>query len=331
MDEPNATNGAGARKLIFSSDHLPKHLSDTARFNLFCDIFAERYGACDFARVQDRPFSAVYEFMHLKEIGLGRASSTVLRWARNAKHLSADTRGDFMVTFNCNASPLAMRQRDRETVVGSQQWTLFTNAEAAVAEAASEMRVMGINLPRQRLLERVADAEDLALAQFSDSAAARHFRRYIQFLMDGGVDEELGLDTHIETTLLDLVALALGAEGESAEIARMRGLRRARLREITAAIRAGFTDPTFSLDRVAATAGVSPRYVQELLHESGRSFSERVLELRLQKARAMLADSRFDRLRIAEIALDCGFNEISNFNRHFRRRFGVTPRYARWS
>ena len=39
----------------------------------------------------------------------------------------------------------------------------------------------------------------------------------------------------------------------------------------------------------------------------------------------MLADRRNDRLKVSEIALACGFNEVSYFNRCFRRRFGATP------
>ena len=50
-----------------------------------------------------------------------------------------------------------------------------------------------------------------------------------------------------------------------------------------------------------------------------------VLELRLQKSRAMLADARNNRRKVSDIALACGFNEVSYFNRCFRRRFGASP------
>jgi AraC-like DNA-binding protein len=65
--------------------------------------------------------------------------------------------------------------------------------------------------------------------------------------------------------------------------------------------------------------------MQDLLHETGRTFSERVMELRLQKARGMLSDPHHDRLKISDVAYASGFNEVSYFNRCFRRRFGVTP------
>jgi AraC-like DNA-binding protein len=122
-----------------------------------------------------------------------------------------------------------------------------------------------------------------------------------------------------------IFGLLLGAEKETAEVAAARGLRAARLREILARIKTGFADPGFSSERVAASLGLSRRYVNELLYESGTNFADRVLELRLEKARAMLADARHDRKRIGDIALACGFNDISYFNRRFRARFGCSP------
>ena len=76
---------------------------------------------------------------------------------------------------------------------------------------------------------------------------------------------------------------------------------------------------------MARRLGISARYIHDLLHETGITLSERVLELRLQKARALLSDARNDRLKVSDIALACGFNEVSYFNRRFRARFGASP------
>src|SRR5690606_13914002 len=96
-------------------------------------------------------------------------------------------------------------------------------------------------------------------------------------------------------------------------------------------IQANFADPSFSATVAASRLGVTPRTVQLLLEETGSTFSERVLELRLQKSRTMLADRRCDRLRIGGIALACGFSDAAYFNRCFRRRFGTTPTQYRGS
>lgn len=76
----------------------------------------------------------------------------------------------------------------------------------------------------------------------------------------------------------------------------------------------------------ADTAGLSERYVNELLFEAGASFTTRLTELRLRKAAELLVHREG---RISDIAFACGFNDLSYFNRCFRRRFGLTPTAAR--
>jgi AraC-like DNA-binding protein len=52
-------------------------------------------------------------------------------------------------------------------------------------------------------------------------------------------------------------------------------------------------------------------------------------EERLRRAWRLLSDPQSPDRKIATIAYDCGFNDLSHFNRAFRRRFGETPTAAR--
>ena len=97
------------------------------------------------------------------------------------------------------------------------------------------------------------------------------------------------------------------------------------MREVLSEIKAGYANPAFSIKDIARKLRLSPRYVQDLLHETGTSLSARILEFRLQKAHAMLVDRRNLNLRVSEIALTSGFSDISYFNQCFRHRYGETP------
>jgi AraC-like DNA-binding protein len=178
-----------------------------------------------------------------------------------------------------------------------------------------------------RALTLVTNVQDfMARPIVGRSTSALHLRRYVEFLLASNeIRDDPMLIKQLDAFLLDLVVLALGIEGDMAQIATMRGLRAARAREIVAEINASFADPGFSSSDLARKLGLSTRYIQDLLQETGWSLGERVLELRLQKARTMLADRRHDRLKVSDIALACGFNGIAYFNQCFRRRFGASP------
>lgn len=103
------------------------------------------------------------------------------------------------------------------------------------------------------------------------------------------------------------------------------GLRGARIASVIAQINESFADQQFSTRVVAEKLGLSVRYVQDLLQGSGLSITDRIMELRLEKARTMLTDDRNRNLKISDVAVSCGFNELSYFHRSFRRRFGASP------
>ncbi len=85
----------------------------------------------------------------------------------------------------------------------------------------------------------------------------------------------------------DLVAAALGPTAEAAEIVAKRGVKAARVRAILAEIARRFGDPDFDLDNVARTLGLSRRYVQQLRQETGKSFTEHLVERRLEHPSGM--------------------------------------------
>jgi AraC family transcriptional regulator len=86
-------------------------------------------------------------------------------------------------------------------------------------------------------------------------------------------------------------------------------------------------DSALTLRSLAHEAGLSPfHFLRTFEHLTGVTPHQYVLRTRLREA-AMRLMAGPD--RILEIALDCGFGDVSNFNRTFRAEFGVSPRVYR--
>lgn len=129
----------------------------------------------------------------------------------------------------------------------------------------------------------------------------------------------------VSSHLLDLTALTLGAERDAEQVALGRGLRAARLAAIKADIAARTELRGLSAEALAAEHKLSPRYVRKLFEGEGLSFTEFALGQKLTRAHRMLADPLRTQRSITDIAYEAGFNDLSYFNRAFRRRFNATP------
>jgi AraC-like DNA-binding protein len=102
-------------------------------------------------------------------------------------------------------------------------------------------------------------------------------------------------------------------------------LRAARLGAIKRDIVNNLRQNALSIHATASRHGVSVRYIHQLFAADGTSFSKFVLQQRLAAVHLMLRDARFFGRAVTAIAFEVGFDDVSSFDRAFRRRYGATP------
>ncbi|GAB6848468.1 helix-turn-helix domain-containing protein [Paraburkholderia kururiensis] len=82
-----------------------------------------------------------------------------------------------------------------------------------------------------------------------------------------------------------------------------------------------------TLATLAARAGVSEFYFLRTFSQvTGITPHQYVLRTRLRAAALRLRRPEAGGTTVLDIALDCGFNDVSNFNHAFRAEFGMSPR-----
>jgi AraC-like DNA-binding protein len=86
-------------------------------------------------------------------------------------------------------------------------------------------------------------------------------------------------------------------------------------------------DAGLTLGSLARQVGLSPyHFLRTFERLTGVTPHQYVLRARLREAAMRIAA---ERARVLDIALDCGFGDVSNFNHAFRTEFGVSPRFYR--
>ena len=304
----------------FSTDDLP----DRDRYAFVSEVLGRQILGAEITPLAKGPVRSQFALTALPGLTFTSGENAGFVLERTHRDL-ADGKDDLFLSIQTAGVTIAS-QLGRVRRFGPGDATLLSGAETGFAAFPSASRLVSIALSRTVLAPLVPGLDDALMRPLPrGTEALRLLMSTLRELENGYVLAAPELRRVVVDHVYDLAALVIGPGRDPAEAACARGLRAARVREILAAISAGFPDPVFSVQRVARKLGLSPRYVQDLLHETGVSFSERVLWLRLEKARTMLADPRNDRMKIIDVAFACGFNEVSYFNRSFRRRYGASP------
>ncbi len=99
-----------------------------------------------------------------------------------------------------------------------------------------------------------------------------------------------------------------------------------RIRKVKSYIDEHFTE-TIRQPELARMVGMSPSSFSSFFKmRTGRTLSDYILDIKLGRAGRLLVDTN---KTVAEICYECGFNNLSNFNRIFKGKRGYTPREFR--
>lgn len=270
-------------------------------------------------RDEDFSFDLASRRLH-GDVIVGSARYSAVRGART-RELVADGRQNYMLTIH---------EADYEVEVRGGATLQVSRGDLVIV---SEGLQQSFTMPETGLLAIVLDERRMAdMAPAIRSRALHHVPAAVPgSSLLAGYARMLLACPHLDETaaglasghLHQLAALALDRRSDPVE-AEASGMAGARLALVRDDIARNLTDPELDLAAVARRQRVTPRYIQRLFAGEGTSFSKEVRDARLDLAREQLKLRR-DRT-VSDVAFDCGFGDLSNFNKAFRHRFGATPR-----
>lgn len=86
-----------------------------------------------------------------------------------------------------------------------------------------------------------------------------------------------------------------------------------------------------SPERIALMVGCSRASLYRLFANRDQGVAEAIWQARLERVHRELSSAAGVGMTIGELALQCGFSDLSSFGRMFKRRYGLTPQEARRS
>jgi AraC-like DNA-binding protein len=310
-------------RLYFNTDALPER----DRFPVYCEEIGRRYIGLDFRTQDQSQFSAKLTLQRAGLVDIMRSSNVALDSVRTPQLVRDGDDSLCVVLLESGSAHQTQCGNDHE--LASRTAILCDAGYAGACNFITDAQSWSLRIPRRKITELLPRVTRFAGVKLDkDIAAQRLLFDYLRAAFN--IDLSAGRATELYGEhIIDLVALALGADGEGRAAAEERGARAARRSIILREIERRSSDPGLSAITIALLLGVTPRYVHLLLEQSGKSFTHHVLERRLDKAATMLRDPQWRARKIADIAAEAGFTDLSYFNRAFRRRYDATPSASR--
>jgi AraC family transcriptional regulator, positive regulator of tynA and feaB len=244
----------------------------------------------------------------------------VKRNTRNIAHSDCD---DFLLCSQLSGRAV-FSQDDRQAVTERGAFVLLDPRRPFGVSYQGRTRSVSLKIPRRALESRLGAAAALTVqAMETHRPLAGLASGFLSMLprRAAAVDGTVGV--RLAEQVLDLIALAFSVEADQTAV--LSSVRATALIRLKAAIEARLWDAALKPAAVAAAAGISVRYANDLLSQEGFSVERYILHRRLERCRRSLEDPTQACRMIGEIAFSWGFSDLSHFGRRFRAAYGLTP------
>jgi len=276
------------------------------------------------AALSDGPFPVSVRLRALPQMRFGWGAVGASTYSRPREIVTQDN-DDLMLFMNLGGE-FAVRHGVNEFALAPGDAYVMACCELGAHRRPTEGKLLCLRVQRAAVQPLVRSLDD-KLGRLIPGAAPGldMLSGYLRLLDERQPLATAPLQALATAHVHDLLALALGAARDVWENARGGGLQAARLTLAKALVETHLADPELSAEMVARRLRISARSVQRLFEAEGATLSGYIMAARLAKAYAVLADPRSLQRSIGDIAMDCGFSEISYFNRRFRARYRASP------
>lgn len=319
-EKKQASAGATYSTHRFATDLLPEQ----SRLAAWREEFGRAIVHVEIEPLTDEPIEAEATLGQVLDLRWMTFRGSAMRFDRTRQMAASGGDHIGLIINRDSGSPVSHCNREL-TLENGDALACFTDEPGTIAGRGHA----GLLLPRNLISSRVKNLGRAAGARIAcDSDALRLLKGYLTALPTVLTMPSAQLQRLVVDHICELAALAIDP-GRPADESSISTTAAARLELAMAYLRKHYDFPGLTISTVASDQNISPRYLQRLIETTGSTFSEHLNELRLQRAFALLSDSRYLRKQIGEIALRSGFSDVSYFNRMFRRRFGEKPSNVR--
>ena len=253
-------------------------------------------------------------------------SRSIMSYRRERRHIRGNRAGFKVIWIVRSGSIRFVRTSGTREIVSGQAGIVDSDSPFKAQHAPDgslPYDAFQIVVPPDVFFRHLGDAELFCEPFHLDGIHGHVIKSLLELIVSHG--DSLARQTAHSLSLALLDAIADHLKANKFELPQRRKLSEQRLADVENFISMHLTDPGISYEKVAASCGISARYLSYLLKANNTSFSELLWKNRLPRAREWLV-SQSGRFSIHEIAYMSGFKSASHFSRKFKETYGCSPR-----
>ena len=277
-----------------------------------CDRFLE----LDIQASARQRFSARLDQVQLGPSTLSFLDADSQRVRRTAARI-ARTRYPGFILLQLRAGQLALRQHGQEVQLRSGECVLINGSEPYDVECPQATSAAALQMPEEWLKHWLPRPQDCTARSICGNDWGAALCAAVGSLRRETCGQLALPPAMVGEQIAALLALAVGGRPSGGSHDLLPGL--------IQTLRDRLDEVDLSPLSVAAAHGISKRTLHYAFAAAQTTFADRLMQLRLSRAREMLCDPGMVELPIEDVAARCGFADPSHFARRFRQQFGQPP------
>jgi AraC family transcriptional activator of tynA and feaB len=307
-------------KRVFSTADVDPRDRCAYWHDVVCTNIADR----DFSPESGQTFQAELHLGAITNIRLALCVTSPMSMVHAARHVGR-TNTDELLVCRLMAGTLVEEQDGRETVLNAGDIVLNDPRRPYAGKLLQNSKLLILKVPRHLLEDRIGDTGVMTARTIKRAQKEHRLTSALLGMLPAYSTnpESPALDI-VRDHALDLVAVSLAAATDGGK-ARVSSARSFALIAVRTTIESRLSDPDLDPESVAAAAGVTLRFANQVLAHEGTSIARLIQSRRLERCRRALEDPMQVRRTVSEVAYGWGFSDLTHFGRRFKAAYGHTP------
>lgn len=258
----------------------------------------------------------------LDDINVCKINSKTSGVHRTKKQIAKCTEGYFLVNFQITGDCFVI-QDGRSVHLKPNDWTFTDSTRPYQLNFLNEFEQLVLKIPRRLITYGTSYVTANTARLLDDQGLGKILKNFIYSLSLELKIVDVPTRKYLSISLLQLLNDYLNLKF----ITKKTGTpsKETMLFQIKSFVEDHVSDPQLSIQQIANTFKCSKRQLHHIFSNQDFTINSFIRESRLQNCKNDIENRCLSKLTIAEISYKNGFNDISNFAKCFKQKFGIPP------